>query len=227
MTMSKLHSSVEQRTVLEWISLWFLWSRQPPPWWVLLGAVAAGAAVFLLYTASPWGAAAAVLYQVLGAALALAQFVGLQQGLNPGWLTRELRQWWAARPKKPVTVRGGLEAVEEGDRLTANVDVTDPRTEPTEEQLRLIWKKLSEYASQLHQHGEDIKQQREDFDKQLGVVHKQAQASSKDAEQRLSQAITSAPLQAAVGFWLILLGLGMQLWLAVAALQRVAPVTLP
>lgn len=44
-----------------------------------------------------------------------------------------------------------------------------------------------------------------------------ALAAAEDTKFRLSSALTSAPLMAVFGLWLILVGLGMQLWLAIPA----------
>ncbi len=60
--------------------------------------------------------------------------------------------------------------------------------------------------------GDDIRLQMEHSEKQLGALRGEAQSFAAATEQRLSETLTSAPLQAAIGFWLILLGLSMQLW---------------
>lgn len=169
----------------------------------------------LCLSKSDWTGLFAVLYEVAGAALAVAQFVSLQNGMNQGWLTREIRQWWKSRPGKAVTAHGSGTGMGAMGAARARASGSMQRTESTEEQLRLIWQKLSVTETMLGKLEEDIKLQREDFVKRLEVVRSEARTLAEEAEQRVSRSITSAPLQTAVGLWLILLGLGMQVWLAV------------
>lgn len=200
------------RTRIRRANQWLRWAALPPPWWIFLGAVAALSAVILCSTASPWGPAIAVAYQIAGAALAVAQFVSLQQGLSRGWLTREVLEWWSKRPVKRPPITATLTAALAGSTVRGYASVTKPAKGTTEEQLREIWQRLSTTDSMLSKLGDDIRLQMEHSEKQLGALRGEAQSFAAATEQRLSETLTSAPLQAAIGFWLILLGLSMQLW---------------
>lgn len=193
---------------------WFRWLTLPPPWWIALGFVAAVGAVWLCASASRWAPAVAVLYQVGGAVLAVWQFISLQQDLNPEWLTREVRDWWTKRPRKLNATAAGAHIVLEPATARAYGCVTHASDEPAEEQLRQIWRKLGEFESNMRRMDDDVKLQEKLFDKRLVSLRGEALSFTKAAEERLSQSITSAPLQAAVGLWLLLLGTGMQVWLA-------------
>ncbi len=197
---------------------WLRWLLLPPPRWVLLGVVALGAAVYLCLTASPWAAAFAVAYEVAGALLAVAQFVSLQQGLNSGWLTREVREWWQARPR---TRHYQLKAEGAGARISgsaARLSVWPGASASHDEQLRLIWDKLKALDGDIERLGQDTKRQHNELEARLVQNHADALAAAEETKRGISSALTSAPLMAVAGFWLILLGLGMQVWLAVVVL---------
>lgn len=200
--------------VLAWVRRWLQWVALPPPWWVGLGIAAAAMAVWLCISASPWAAAVAVLFQVAGAAMALWQFVTLQQGLNPGWLTKEVREWWSRRPRKIPPITASANVTLPDITVRAYASVTNGVEGTVEEQILQVRKKLSALESNLLRVEAEMKVQEQHFAEQMEVHHQAALGFSKAAEQRLSQSLTSAPIQASVGFWLILLGLVMQVWLA-------------
>lgn len=193
---------------------WLRWIALPPPLWVAGSLAATVCAIWLCIGPSPWAAAVAVLYQVGGAVLAVWQFVSLQRGLNPGWLTREAREWWDKRPRKVNATAAGAHIVLEPATARAYGYVTHASDEPADEQLRQIWRKLGEFESNMKRLDDDVKLQEKLFDRRLASLRGEALSFTKAAEERLSQSITSAPLQAAVGLWLLLLGAGMQVWLA-------------
>jgi len=193
---------------------WLRWLLLPPPWWVLLGVLAAIVAVSLCFTASRWGPVVSVLFEVAGASLAIAQFVSLQQNLNSGWLTRQVREWWEQRPRKREAIGMAASITLEGATARGYASVTRAAQDTPEEQLRQIWQKLGVVDSTLQRFQDDLKLQEQQFEKRLEVVRGEALTFSKAAEQRLGETITSAPLQSTVGFWLILLGLSMQAWQA-------------
>lgn len=193
---------------------WLQWTALPPPWWVAGGLVATVGALWLCFVTSPWAPAVAALYQVGGAVLAVWQFVALQQGLNPGWLVRELREWWARRPRKlpPITANSNITL--EGVTVRAFASVTNPAEGTVEEQLLHVRRTLGTMESNLLRLEDDMKLQRKYFAEQLEAARQSALGFSKEAEQRLAKSLTSAPLMAVIGFWLILLGAAMQVWLA-------------
>lgn len=61
---------------------------------------------------------------------------------------------------------------------------------------------------------QEAKRQHAHLLKQLESNHAAALEAAEEAKKKVSTALTSAPLMAVIGFWLILLGLGMQVWLA-------------
>lgn len=197
---------------------WLKWLVLPQPRWVVLGVVALVVAVEMCLTASPWAAAFAVAYQVAGAVLAVAQFVSLQQGLNPGWLLRELREWWAARPIRRTYRVDARQAGSWSIGSPVRLSVWPGAGTPHEEQLKLIWDKLKTMTTEIDEMGQDLKRQESQLIQRLERYHSAAIAAAEAAKESLSSALTSAPLMAVTGFWLILLGLGMQVWLAVVAM---------
>lgn len=202
--------------VFAWARRWLRWIALPPPWWVALSLVATVCAIWLCIGPSPWAPAVAVLYQVGGAVLAVWQFVSLQRGLNPGWLTHEVRDWWAKRPRKPRPITANVNA-EAGMKWSVGASVTASALGTVEEQLQEVQKRLGLMDAQVQQLQNDLKRQKEYLEERLERVHSAAQEFSKAAETRISKTITSAPLQTALGLWLILLGSSMQVWLALPA----------
>lgn len=200
--------------VFAWARQWLRWMALPPPLWVAGSLAATVCAIWLCIGLSPWAPAVAVLYQVGGAVLAVWQFVSLQQGLNPGWLTREAREWWAQRPRKLPPITASANITLEGITAQGYASATNPAEGTIEEQLLNVQRKLGAMESTLLRLEDGMKVQRQQIAEQLEAAHRTALAFSKAAEQRLSQSITSAPLQTALGLWLILLGSGMQVWLA-------------
>lgn len=199
--------------VFAWARRWLVWVSLPPPWWVAGGLAATVSAIWLCVGPSRWAAAIAVLFQVGGAILAVWQFVELQQGLNPGWLTREVRDWWEKRPRKPRPITATVNA-EADMKWSVRASVTASSLGTVEEQLQEVQKRLGLMDAQVRQLQNELKRQKEYLEERLERAHSAAQEFSKAAEARISKTITSAPLQTALGLWLILLGSGMQVWLA-------------
>lgn len=193
---------------------WILWAAKPPPWLLVVGVVASVVAVSLCAMTPKWGAVVAVVYQAAGAVLAVAQFASLQQRLNPGWLTREVREWWEQRPREIPPIVGSVNITLGPITGRAYGSSAPPDSTPVEEQLRKIWQKLAVTDSTMVRLEDDLKLQKEDFNQRLEESQNAARGFALSTEERLSTAITSAPLQAAIGFWLILLGAGMQIYLA-------------
>lgn len=208
--------------VLEWARWWLLWVALPPPWWVVGSFVAAVWAVWLCIGPSPWAPASSVFYQIAGAVLAVWQFVSLQNGLHQGadrgWLTREVREWWAKRPVRRHHVLSGQPASISITASAGSASVWPGAGTSHDEQLRIIWDKLKTLTADMGQMSQEMRQKHDELRRRIEEHHAEALAAAEETKRRLSSALTSAPLKAVFGLWMILLGQGMQLWLAVAPL---------
>lgn len=193
---------------------WLRWLVLPPPWWLVSGIVGLLVAVVLCLQNSQWASTVAVAYQVAGAVLAVAQFVSLQRRLNPGWLTSEIRAWWDARPIRRMHRVGASQAVAWSVAYPGRVSVSPAAGTPHDEQLLLIWAALKTMTTEMDKIDQEAKRQHAELLKQLESKHATALEAAEEAKKKVSTALTSAPLMAVIGFWLILLGLGMQVWLA-------------
>lgn len=201
---------------LTWLRRWLRWLFLPPPWWIAGGFVVLLGAVWLCAAASPLAPAMAVAYQIGGAVLAVWQFVSLQKGLNHGreWLTREVREWWGKRPTRRKHVLSSLPGAWSVSSASGQISVWPGEGAPQDEQLRQIWVKLKELTADVDKMDQAQKRHFGELTQLLDRNHKEALAAAEEAKRSVSSALTSAPLKAVFGFWLILLGLGMQVWLA-------------
>lgn len=205
------------KTLIDRSLSWLRWLVLPQPWWVVVGVAALIVAVLLCLQGSEWASSFAVVYQVAGAVLAVAQFVSLQRGLNPGWLTAEIRAWWDARPIRRTHRAGASQTVAWSFASSGRISVSPEAGTPHDEQLLLIWAALKTMTTDMDKIDQEAKRQHAHLLKQLESNHAAALEAAEEAKKKVSTALTSAPLMAVIGFWLILLGLGMQVWLAVPA----------
>lgn len=196
---------------------WLWWLALPPPWWIVGSLLAFLVAVWLGMNASPWAPAVAVLYQVGGAVLAVWQFMSLHRELNSEWLTREVLEWWAKRPMRRHVVINVEPSSLSLSAPEGRVSVWPSADASHDEQLRIVWDKLKTLTSEVGQMRQENNLEHEELTQRFERHQSAALAAAEDTKFRLSSALTSAPLMAVFGLWLILVGLGMQLWLAIPA----------